>query len=136
MVASVRLSVCVRSPAYQCKVFVCVSVISGTYADYCGDAVDRLLICIYCGMPGSSLLSKTGLILARIFHFNSLSVCIHLLKALHTYCACHQCLVIHYRVNRPCLVAARSQGGFSETPPRWHVTIYMKSTGKLPKISL
>ncbi len=29
---------------YQSKVFVCVSVISGEYADYCADAVDRLLI--------------------------------------------------------------------------------------------
>ena len=28
----------------QSKVFVCVSVISGAYADYCADAVDQLLI--------------------------------------------------------------------------------------------
>ncbi len=27
------------------------------------------------------------------------------------------------RVNGPCLVAARSQGGSSETPPHWHATI-------------
>ena len=28
------------------------------------------------------------------------------------------------RVNGPCLVAAQSQGGSLETPPRWHATIY------------
>ena len=32
-------------------------------------------------------------ILARIFHFNSLSVCTRLAKALRKPCACHKCLV-------------------------------------------
>ena len=35
---------------------------------------------IYCGVPGSPCLSKTGLVLARIFKIlSSLSVCVHLL---------------------------------------------------------
>ncbi len=49
----------------------------------------------YCGVPGSPCLSKTGLILARIFHFNGLSVCICLVRAWRMPCACHQCLVVH-----------------------------------------
>ena len=41
----------------------------------------KLTVLSYCGVPGSPCLSKTGLILARIFFFkffSSLSVCTHL----------------------------------------------------------
>ena len=41
---------------------------------------------IYCGVPGSPFLSKTGLILARIFHFDSLLVCMCLAIALRKSC--------------------------------------------------
>ncbi len=37
---------------------------------------------IYCCVPSSPCLSKTGLILARIFNFNGLSVCIRLVRTL------------------------------------------------------
>ncbi len=40
-------------------------------------------------------LVKIGLVLARIFHFNSLLVCIRLVKVLHTSCVCHNRLVVH-----------------------------------------
>ncbi len=46
---------------------------------------------IYCDMPGSPCLSKTGPVVGPYF------------------------------VN---LIAAWSQGGLLETPPRWHATIY------------
>ncbi len=49
----------------------------------------RHTVLVYCGMPGSPCLSKTGLISARIFLiFNNLSICIRLVKALHKSCAC------------------------------------------------
>ena len=35
-------------------------------------------------------------------------------------------LFTDYRVNGPCLVAARSQGSSLETPPRWHATILLR----------
>ncbi len=56
---------------------------------------------MYCGVPGSPCLSKTGLILAHIFHFNSLSVCTRLVKALRTSRACHKRLVTSVRTSPP-----------------------------------
>ena len=39
--------------------------------------------------------------------------------------SCPVHLLTDQRIPGPCLVAARSQGGLLETPPRWHATIYL-----------
>ena len=47
------------------------------------------------------------------------------------YCRGNKTITIT-RIPGPCLVAAWSQGGLLETPPRWHVTIHTQPSNHMP----
>ncbi len=86
---------------------------------------------MYCGVPGSPCLGKTGPVWSVFLNFKQ-SLGKPCLGILRTHCALHKCLVKLHRLEAPrrcqvqstsCLITARSRGGSSETPPRWHVTV-------------
>ncbi len=60
----------------------------------------NIVYTLYCDVPGSPCLSKTGPVYGPFFSL------------------------------APCLVAARSQGGLLETPPCWHMTRHSAHLGK------
>ena len=56
----------------------------------CGEIVHI----VACQAHSGLLIVKLGLVLARLFHSNSLLVCTCLVKVLRTLCVCHKYLVV------------------------------------------